>query len=168
MPQAFNFHHIGINVPDIEAAVKWYMDVFHGELITSPVQVNVDGGYFGALCEDIFKQNFKSMKLARVSTGNGVGLEFFQFLEPETVTPDNTFEWKRAGIFHFCMYAKDINETVEKIVSNGGKRLSETWKLHANKPYKCVYTQDPWGTVIELATHSFDQMNSNTEPYIEF
>lgn len=166
MAQPLTFNHIGINVPDINAAVKWYIEVFDSVLLTKVTEVQADNSHWGNLCKDIFKQDFKSLLLANVVTGNGVGLEFFQFIAPETVVPDNTFEWKRAGIFHFSMTSYDIEETAALIEKHGGKIISQTWKLFANKPYKCVYTQDPWGTVIELCNASFEQLKANDEAFI--
>jgi len=37
------------------------------------------------------------------------------------------------------------------------------WKLFSNKDYKVCYCRDPWGTIIELSSHSYLQTWSNFE-----
>ncbi len=164
LPPAMN--HIGITVPDIDAAFAWYRDVMGCYVLAAPSEANNDETYFGSILNDIFGKNFGGMKLAHLATVDGVGIELFQFTKPKTYAPDNTFEYWRTGVFHICLTALDIEATAKKIAANGGKQLSKVWKLFANKDYTVCYCSDPWGTIIELSTHSYVQTWSNfQEPH---
>jgi catechol 2,3-dioxygenase-like lactoylglutathione lyase family enzyme len=162
-PLAMN--HIGINVPDIRAAVEWYKDIFGAYVLTPVSEAKIDGSHLSDVIEDIFGKDFESMLIAHLVTADGTGLEFFQFQKPKTEVPANTYEYWRSGIFHFCLTSTDVEGTVAKIRAKGGKALSKIWKIYANKPYLAVYCQDPWGTVIELYNASYEQYWANTEPF---
>lgn len=165
-PRAMN--HVGINVPDIYAAVEWYRDILGCDLLVPPGQAKYDGSHFGEVVKDIFGEPFESVLMAHLVTANGTGVELFQFEAPKAYVPENTFEYWRTGIFHICLTAPDLEKTCEDIKNNGGKVMSKIWKLHANKDYRVVYCQDPWGTVIEFASHSYEQFWSNVSEPIQF
>jgi len=162
--QPLTMNHIGINVPDIERACVWYSDIFGFQVLSEPAVVEADDSHFGHLVKDIFGPNFRSMKMAHLVTGDGVGIELFQFLDPKTVVPENTYEYWRAGIFHFSLTVSDMDACLESIQSSDGKIISKTWKLYKNKPYRSVYCQDPWGTIFELYSSRYEQYWSNHEP----
>lgn len=168
MGQPLAMNHVGITVPDIAGAVAWYQDVFDCYQLTQIGEAKVDGSYFGEICSDVFKQEFESVLMAHLVTANGAGLEFFQFKKPETVTPENTFKFWQSGIQHIALTTNDIQATVEKIKSKGGKIISKVWPVYKNKPYSFVFCQDPWGTVIELNSAPFEQYFGNTEPFESF
>jgi len=169
MTQPMRMNHIGLSVPDIDAAVRWYVDVLGCYLLVPPAEAKNDGSHFGNVVKDIFGSRFEAVKMAHLSTADGVGIELFQFIVPKTEVPADTFEYWRGGIFHFCLTAVDIEATAERIGANGGKVLSKVWKLWQNKEYKAVYCQDPWGTIVELCSRPYEQFWSNLaerpEPY---
>jgi catechol 2,3-dioxygenase-like lactoylglutathione lyase family enzyme len=161
LPRAIS--HVGITVPDIDAAVVWYRDVLGCYVLAHPSETSDDGSNFGDVVKDIFGKEFGGLKIAHLSTADGVGIELFQFIEPKTYVPDNTFDYRRTGIFHICITAADIETTAAQIEANGGKLTSKIWRLFSNKDYKACYCRDPWGTIIELNSHSYVQTWSNLE-----
>lgn len=158
-PLAMN--HVGISVPDIHAAVKWYTEILGCTLLVEPVEAKDDGSRFGKVVKEIFGEKFKSVWMSHLSTSDGIGIELFQFCTPKTVVPADNFEYWRGGIFHICLSAPNIEETAELIGKSGGKVRSSIWKLWENKDYKVVYCEDPWGTIIELSTHGYVNLWSN-------
>src|ERR1041384_188280 len=142
-------NHVGLTVPDIDAAFAWYRDVLGLYPHVAPMEVRDDGSYFGDLVKGLFGPRFGRVRMAHLACSDGVGIELFQFLPPATEVPATTFEYWRAGIFHFCLTVDDVAATADTISEHGGKRLSEAWRLFDNKDYQVVYCQDPWGTVIE-------------------
>lgn len=143
-------NHIGINFPDIDAAVAWYRDVLGCYVLAEPADASDDGTLYGDCVKDIFGAEFGRVRIAHLTTACGVGIEMFEFVEPKTRVPENTFDYARAGIFHFCLTSADIDETAEVFRNNGGKVLSRTWKLSVGRRMRLVYCQDPWGTIIEF------------------
>lgn len=159
--QIYTMSHIGVNVPDIAAAVTWYRDVLGCFVLAEPSEVKDDGTHFGNVVKNIFGAKFQSVKLAHVTTACGVGIELFEFVVPKTHTPDNTFDYSRAGIFHFCLTTADVNAAAARVEKNGGKILSRAWKLFNKESCSVIYCQDPWGTVIEFYDAPYDQYFSN-------
>ena len=161
LPRALN--HIGLSVPDIHAAFAWYRDVL-GCIPVVPPAAPADNPRSREIGHDLFGERMQGLMMAHMVTANGVGIEMFQFVEPRTRVPQNTFEYERAGIFHFSITAPDIRELAEKIEKTGGRILSRVWPFFKNKDTAVVYCQDPWGTVIELSTRSYEQTWSGMIP----
>lgn len=154
-------NHVGITVTDIDAAVKWYQELFGCSVVMAPTTTEDDGGYFAEIIADIFGPGFEEMKLAHLATADGIGIELFQFSNPKSVPAEDNFEYWKSGIFHICLTDPEIEALAEKINSGGGKQRSKVWKLWPGKPYKVCYCQDPWGNIIEISSHSYEQTWSN-------
>jgi len=101
LPRAMS--HVAITVPDIDAAFAWYRDVLGCYVIANPSEADDDDSNLGNVVKDIFGEEFGGLKLAHLSTADGVGIELFQFIKPKTYVPDNTFDYARTGIFHICI-----------------------------------------------------------------
>ncbi len=157
----FAMNHIGINFPDLDAAFPWYRDVLECYVLSEPAEATDDGTLYGNVVKDIFGDRFKKVRIAHLTTGCGVGIEMFEFHEPKTYVPENTFDYARSGIFHFCLTTADIDATAERIQNNGGKVLSKTWKLFDEEQMRLVYCQDPWGTIIEFYEAPYAQFCAN-------
>ncbi len=154
--------HIGIAVPDLQAAVEWYEEVLGFRLIGPPGEVDLtDGSHFARLCSDIFGSQCKRLKLAHLSTANGTALELFEFVDPATEMPDDNFRYWRQGIFHFCVVDPDVPGLAQRIEAAGGKIRSDIWELFDGQPYQLVYCEDPFGTIVEIYSHSHEQFFAN-------
>ena len=46
---------------------------------------------------------------------------------------------------------------MKKISESGGNKRSKIWDLVPNKGYKIVFCEDPFGNVIEIYTHGYEQ-----------
>jgi hypothetical protein len=63
----------------------------------------------------IFGSQFRSAYQAHLLLANGVGLELFQFLEPEVeLTAGNMAYWKR-GPFHTALACPDVDGLVRRM-----------------------------------------------------
>ena len=71
------------------------------------------------------------------------------------------FEYWKTGIFHICLTDPEIETLAKRIDESGGKQRSKVWKLWPDKPYKVCYCEDPWGNIIELSSHNYEQTWSN-------
>jgi catechol 2,3-dioxygenase-like lactoylglutathione lyase family enzyme len=156
--------HIGITVPDLDAAIAWYGAVMGFRPIGPAGTVELDdGSHFGQLCTDVFgaHNGIKKIRMVHLSSANGTALELFEFVEPRTIVPDDNFEFRRIGIFHFCVINPDVAGLAQRIEKTGGKIRSKVWDLFEDQPYQLVYCQDPWGTIIEIYSHSHEQFFAN-------
>ncbi|HAY49034.1 MULTISPECIES: lactoylglutathione lyase family protein [Thalassospira] len=149
------FSHIGISVPDLEAAVKFYAEVLGWYVIMEPTTITEDDSDIGQMCTDVFGANWKSFRIAHLSTGDRVGIELFEF--PDNQRPDNNLEYWKTGTFHFCVQDPDVEGLVEKIKAHGGKqRMPIRHYYPGEKPYRMVYVEDPFGNVFEIYSHSYE------------
>jgi catechol 2,3-dioxygenase-like lactoylglutathione lyase family enzyme len=154
--------HVGITVPDLDAGIEWYSDLFGLRLIGPPADVDQrEGGAFHGPVADIFGEECVRLRMAFLSAANACVIELFEFQEPGYITPETTFDYRRGGITHVSFVAPDIEETVARIVERGGRQRSKLWTLFDGLPYKACYCEDPWGTVIELLSHSHEQTFAN-------
>ena len=160
-PIAHCFNHVGVSVPDIEAAIEWYGKLFGFTLIAAPVEVRRDGSHFGDLAGDICGEGFGAMKLAHMVTGDGVGFELFQFLEPAHERRADTMEYWKNGFFHIAITDPDVDGKVAEIVAAGGRRRSRVWELFPGEGIKVCYCEDPYGNVLEIISHRYEQVLAN-------
>jgi catechol 2,3-dioxygenase-like lactoylglutathione lyase family enzyme len=154
--------HIGISVPDLEAAVDWYCKVFGLEKISENGELATGGGGpIDDLAVDIFGEGFSGLKLAHLASANGVAIELFEFIEPAYEPPDQRFAYWRGGIFHFAFVAADTEALADVIVANGGRRISVIGHFFEGRSLRACYCEDPWGTVVEVISESHERAFAN-------
>jgi len=151
-----NFSHIGITVPNLEQAVAFYSEVMHWYVIMPPTLVHEEEHTaIGQMCIDVFGRGWSSFRIAHLSTGDGIGIELFEF--KQNTAPHAGFTPYKTGIFHFCVKDPDIEGLTQKIVAAGGKqRMPIREYFPGEKPYRMVYCEDPFGNIIEIYTHSYE------------
>lgn len=150
------FSHIGITVPNIEEAVKFYTEVMGFYVIMEPTVVKEENETaIGQMCIDVFGEGWGTFKIAHLSTGDKIGFELFEFNESKDLKP--TFEPFRTGLFHFSVQDPDVEGLVKKIVNAGGKQRMPIREYYpGDKPYRMCYVEDPFGTVFEIYSHSYE------------
>jgi catechol 2,3-dioxygenase-like lactoylglutathione lyase family enzyme len=154
--------HIGITVPDLAAAVDWYQEVLGFRLIGPPTEIDVrNGGPLAQLTKDIFGPSCTKWRFAQLSTANGTVLEICEFIEPGTETPDDNFRYWQQGIFHFCVVDPDVSGLAGRIEQAGGKTRTKCLELFEGQSYQFAFCEDPFGTIIEITSHSLEQMLAN-------
>jgi lactoylglutathione lyase family protein len=153
---ALSFSHIGITVPDLERAVAFYSEAFGLYVIMPPTEIRHDDSAIGQMCDDVFGEGWGSFRIAHLSTGDGIGLELFEF--PATKAEKRPFEYWRQGLFHFCIQDADLEERVKVIERLGGRQRMRQVRYYypGEKPYRMVYCEDPFGNVFELYSHSYE------------
>lgn len=158
-PRAFN--HVGIAVPDIAAAIEWYGNVFGFKLIMGPRVLKPDSSKThetGTILGPAFKEALQ----AHLVTANNIGLELFQFIEPKSVRhKDGLADFAHPGYFHICFTDPDIEGLARRIVETGGKMRAPIYSFIPGTDRKLVYCEDPFGNIIELFSHSYEQTFAN-------
>jgi lactoylglutathione lyase family protein len=153
---AVTFSHIGVTVPDLEKAVEFYTKALGLYLIMPPTEIKQDESAIGQMCDDVFGAGWGSFRIAHLSTGDGIGIELFQF--PKTVPEQRPFEFWRQGLFHFCLQDENLEERLAIIIAHGGKQRMKQVRGYypGEKPYRMIYVEDPFGNVFELYSHSYE------------
>nr|WP_139281712.1 lactoylglutathione lyase family protein [Vibrio aerogenes] len=150
------FSHIGISVPDLDAAVKFYTKVLGWYLIMPATEITEDNSAIGEMCSDVFGVNWRKFRIAHLSTGDRIGIELFEFNNQQQ--PENNFEYWKTGVFHFSVQDPNLEELAEKIVAAGGKKRMKAPRYYypGEKPYRMIYMEDPFGNIIEIYSHSYE------------
>lgn len=147
------YNHVGVGVTDIDAAIDWYQKVFGFKLVYPAMTVKNDGSANAKFMVASLGDKFQEVKIAHLATDNNVGLELFQFVDPEEVIPAEPEYW-HSGAWHLSIAVPDVLEAWKKIEENGGKILM-TKELYEAEGYAGMYTQDPWGTIIEVVAWDY-------------
>ncbi|MCB4797781.1 lactoylglutathione lyase family protein [Neotamlana laminarinivorans] len=150
------FSHIGITVPDIDEAVKFYTEVMGFYVIIEPTVIKEENKTaIGKMCIDVFGKGWQSFKIAHLSSGDKIGFELFEFKESKELKPN--FEPFRTGLFHFSVQDPDVEGLVKNIVKAGGKQRMPIREYYpGEKPYRMCYVEDPFGIVFEIYSHSYE------------
>ncbi|KAF4551119.1 Enoyl-(Acyl carrier protein) reductase-like protein 32 [Elsinoe fawcettii] len=156
-------NHIAVSVPSTTEAVAFYRDIFGFQLIGDVIHHIKREDSPGAPIFSIYPDNLNEVKIAYMSTGNGVGYEIFEFIDPKSYTPNEAFEYHRGGFFHACVTDADPDALAEKVVAAGGKRIGTTVDP-LGKDIKCLYVADPWGNAMEILDISFERLASLAAP----
>lgn len=157
-PWAIN--HVGVTVPDVFAAIDWYGEVFGFRCIMGPRLLESAGHREAG---SSLGSSFRRAWQAHLLSGNSVGIELFQFIDPPVRDRDceTPIDYSRRGPWHVCMTYPDVSEAIRVIVANGGEMLSEPTAFVPGRPWVLAYAADPWGTVLEVMSHSYAEAFSN-------
>ena len=86
------------------------------------------------------------MKLAWLSTGNGVGFEIFELIDPPTKSADEVnAQWslenqhQRGGFFHIGVTAPDPDAVAEAACKDGATRVGEAITMYHGE--KALYSR---------------------------
>ena len=155
------FSHIGISVPDLDAAVKFYTEVLGWYKIMKPTEIVEDKSPIGEMCTDVFEEKWERFRIAHLSTGDRIGVELFEF--KNQTQPDDNFEYWKTGVFHFAVQDPNVEDLVEKIIEAGGKRRMKEPRYYypGEKPYRMIYMEDPFGNILEIYSHSYELVYSS-------
>jgi len=89
------FNHIGVGVPDLDKAVRWYHEVLGLNIVVEPKDASADNSHFGMILKDIFGTSFKKLRWAHMTFANHVGFEIFEFVDPKEQHRENNFEYRK-------------------------------------------------------------------------
>jgi lactoylglutathione lyase family protein len=150
-----SFSHIGLSVPDLDAAVAFYRDVLGFYVIMEPTEIAQDDSDIGVMCDDVFGPGWAKFRIAHMATADRVGIELFEF--EGAVAPKDNLPFRQVGLFHFAIQDPDVEGLLAKIIAAGGKqRMPVRYYFPGQKPYRMVYVEDPFGIVFELYSHSYE------------
>lgn len=146
-------NHIGLTVPDIEAATDFFKKgldakvAYDSQTLDDPPRGGGEVEHFLGI-----PAGSKIIKKRMIVIGNGPNIEMFQFENTESAHPPDLEDY---GYTHLSFYTDDIESAFEKLKSAGGRPLSE---IHENTRYEdtegngTVYFKTPWDSLIELQT----------------
>ncbi|MFT4042175.1 MAG: VOC family protein [Gordonia sp. (in: high G+C Gram-positive bacteria)] len=151
-------NHIGITVPDVFAAIDWYSEVFGLTVLLPPRVLEPDSH---AEARSALGPRFRKAWQAHLLTGNGTGIEVFEFLDPRPESAEAAVPFVRRGSWHICLTHPDIPGVLDRAVSRGGVVLSEPAFFVPGRPWQLAYLADPWGLVWEVMNGTYAEVFAN-------
>lgn len=173
-------NHVAVCVTDIRKAMEWYRDVLGMTVLCEPIQISSSGEIhtseegssaeeprtdpqLSRLVKQVFGPRMQKFLICHVASANGVGIELFQFLEPQSVRSDDNFEYWKTGFFHIAITDPRVAELAERIAGNGGKKRTDVLEIAQGSDKRICFCEDPFGNVIEIYSHSYEQFWANAQ-----
>ena len=151
-------NHVAISVPDLKEAVNWYTEVCGFTVVKQATEFVADDSLKGKAVKYIHGPRLKKMRMAWLSSANQVGFEIIEYVEPKAERRPDNFDYWESGIIHICTTDLNIEELCKRITETGGKQRTEIWEIVPNKGYMIAFCQDPFGNIIEIFDHSYEQI----------
>jgi catechol 2,3-dioxygenase-like lactoylglutathione lyase family enzyme len=147
--------HVGITVPDMEEATRFFVEAFGAEKLYDMLDEPL-GGPAVEVGLGIPKGAVITV-IRMLRLGNGPNLELFSYSGVKQAHPVVPSDF---GIQHICIYVEDIDAAAKQLEKAGGVLLSQPGTLpgaDAGEGNRYVYTRTPWGSTIELVTYPAPQ-----------
>lgn len=151
LPGLAGAEHIGITVPDLEAATRFFVDVIGCKVILEVGPFVSD--------DDWMQQHLgvdprsKINKLRMLKCANGPSIELFEYevKDQKKVVPQNS----DVGGHHIAFYVSDVDAAVAHLRRNGIKVLGEPTSMTEGPSagLTWVYFVSPWGMTMELVSY---------------
>ncbi|AEG51045.1 Glyoxalase/bleomycin resistance protein/dioxygenase [Sphingobium chlorophenolicum L-1] len=150
LPGLRGAEHIGFTVPDIEEAVRFFVDVIGCEVAYELQLTPANGNWMETHLN--VHPDAAVEKIAFLTCGNGPNLEIFQYSAPDQrrSQPRNS----DIGGHHVAFYVHDLDKAVEYLRGKDVVILGEpTDSKGPSEGQRWVYFLTPWGMQLELVSY---------------
>ncbi|POD70926.1 hypothetical protein BKM17_23830 [Pseudomonas syringae group genomosp. 3] len=142
--------HIGITVPDIEAATRFLHEAFDAAIVYDTV---VDG-HPRRSPEELaatvaLKEEQRIVATRMIRLGDGANIELFE-IEGATLGVEGIGS---LGLQHFAVYCDDLGSVLNRVLAAGGTQLrgpNALFGIEKGTGNSMHYIRAPWGSLIEL------------------
>jgi len=149
IPGARNVHHVAYTVPDLDQAVRFFVDVVGAELIYRLGPVEDRAG--GWMERQLNVPADASANIAMLRLGPQMNLELFQYTAPgQNQTLPRNSDW---GGHHLAIYVDDVDAAVAYLRKQPGVTVHGEPQYIDEGPIagdRWVYFSAPWGMQMEL------------------
>ena len=145
--------HSAITVPDLQEAIRFFVDVIGGEHVYTTGEFADDDTDW--MATNIGVDARARLRIAMIRLGAHTNLELFEYQAPDQRRqhPRNS----DYGASHLCFYVDDIASALGYLAAVPGVRvLGEPTTIGAGQPNEgatFVYVVSPWGYQLELISY---------------
>lgn len=146
---ATKFVHTNIISKDCSKLADFYVEVFECERAGKEYELR--GSWLGEAV-NIKDAKLKGVNLILPGCGkDSPKLEIFQY--DETLEKPEAILANREGFSHIAFHVDNVEASLEKVISAGGRRFGEIVKKEFNQgTLVFVYATDPEGNIVEVQT----------------
>ncbi|WP_109126330.1 VOC family protein [Dyella sp. C11] len=156
--QVRGIDHVGLNVPDMTAAVNFFSDTFGFSVVTEMKDPPVDAAW---------KERYhmhpdtKVRSIVMMRAGNGANIELFQYESRQAPTTQPYYDDPGTG--HVAFYTDNMAASVAALRAAGVKLLNDPIDMKAGPTAgeTWVYFLAPWGQKLELVSYEHQAYESN-------
>jgi catechol 2,3-dioxygenase-like lactoylglutathione lyase family enzyme len=148
----YGIQHIGLTVPNMEQAVRFFEDVFGAVTCISTGPLRVEDAYMVRKLGVPGNTRIKDIKL--LSCGTGTNLELFEY--EGDVGSDLLKRNSEVGGWHFAFQVDDAVAAAERLRKRGVEVLEGPNYVDSGplERLTLVYLRAPWGQFLELVSMS--------------
>lgn len=128
---AQSIDHVAVAVPDLEEAIRLYVDTFAGR-ITEPVDVPEQG-----------------IRIAYVELANA-RIELMQPIRPDSPVARYLERNPRGGIHHFCLTTEDVDAAARDADARGLRLVGPPARGHHGRKLFFLHPADTIGALVEV------------------
>ena len=151
IPRLTGIEHIGLTVPDIDAATRFFADVIGAETLYDIGPFESPDDWMAAHLAVHPRSRINKLRMLRVA--NGPALELFEFTAPDqnTSMPKNS----DYGGFHLAFYVEDMDAALLALKAHAVEIQSGpvTMTEGASAGLAWLYFKAPWGQQLELVSY---------------
>ncbi len=134
-------HHIGISVPDLDAAASFYCDILG---MTYEWGTEIDGT--DEASDAVIGLPHVKAKMCMVASET-CRVELWEYAYPEPKPLDSSYPPSDRGLTHFCLQVRDIEAEHARLEQAG---MSFVGPPVVMEGMTAVYGRDPFGNIIEI------------------
>lgn len=150
MRMSFRPDHLGVTVPDLEAAVRFFVDALGARPLYSEGPVRDDGEW---MRRQLGVHPRAELHATMLQLSGGFRLELFEYASPDQrrTWPTNS-DW---GATHLALEVPDIDAAIERLRDVEGVEVMGEVHDTEEAPgviVQWVYVKAPWGMQLELVS----------------
>ncbi|MEV6415237.1 VOC family protein [Kribbella sp. NPDC051718] len=131
---SFGGHHVGVRVPDYQAAKEWYTEKLDFRVLQ--------------------EWPYGELKLAYLSPANDDDFHLELLAGPipfpKEPTDDLAVSLQYGGYQHICLHVDSVDATVAELARRGVELVGEPFEID-DISRRLAFFRDPWGNMIELS-----------------
>lgn len=142
--------HIGLTVPDIEAATRFFHEAFDAAIVYDTVVDSHPRRSPEELAATVaLKEEQLIVATRMIRLGNGANIELFE-IEGAAQGVDGIGS---LGLQHFAVYCDELGSVLNRVLAAGGTQLrgpNALFGIEKGTGNSMHYVRAPWGSLIEL------------------
>ena len=149
LPGMRGIDHIGVTVPDLEEAERFFVDVLGAERIYTLGSKQADDDWMQVTLGVHPRTVIREVRFLRL--GNGSNLELFQYdsADGQAGEPRNS----DIGGHHLAIYVDDLEEAIDYLRSHDVEIMGEpVASKQSAEGQRWLYFRSPWGMQFELVS----------------
>ena len=142
--------HIGITVPDLDAAERFLVDVIGAQPVYTLGAKRADDDWMQVHLGVHPRTVVREIRFYRL--GNGMNFELFQYEAADGQAPEPRNS--DVGGHHVALYVDDLDAAIAHLHAHGIETMGEpTASRQSAEGQRWVYFRSPWGMQFELVSY---------------